>query len=106
MTRDELEKLDHELVTALVLVRRALARLNHSGAPSSTGIGAPGQGDTECDEKDENEFMDRTIEEAGRSDGASSSPQQTAARLLRRSRQRRRPNVLPMPLGNRAKATR
>lgn len=103
LSRSELEQLDHALVTMLVLVRRALARMNHSGAPSSTGIGAPGQGDTECDEKDENEFMDPT---STASDGASSSTALTAAKLLSRSRQRQKLARLPTTRASKARATR
>lgn len=106
MTRAELEALDHALVTALVRVRRQLAHLPHSGSSSPTGIGAPGQGDTECDDSEMNEYMDRTIEEKASSDGASLSPAQTAARLLSRSRQRQRHKPLPIVPARRLRGAR
>jgi hypothetical protein len=101
---------EHELRRLAVLVadeleRRALvANTNHSGGPSAAGIAAP-VGEDRC-EKDMNESMDPTIEATERSDGASSSPALTAARLLSRSRQRPKRNVLPLRPASRAKAER
>lgn len=62
---------------------------------SGPGIGAPVERTDRCDEKEGSESMDRTSTEGS---GESSSPEQIAARLLNRSRQRQRRNVLPMPL--------
>jgi hypothetical protein len=81
----------------------ALADEIESGGPSPVRIGAPGQGDTECDEKDESEFMDPTSTEAA---GASSSPEQIAAKLLSRSRQKQKLVALPMRPERKSKGAR
>jgi hypothetical protein len=87
-------------------IARELADELERRRSSRLGIGALVQGDDQCDEKERSESMDHTIEATERSDGASSSPAQTAAKLLSRSRQRPKRNVLPMRPAGRAKAGR
>lgn len=69
---------------------------------SVSGIGAPVKGDR-CDEVTEKESMDHT--HTG-NDGELSSPEQIAARLLSRSRQKQKRKLLPMQPERRAKAGR
>lgn len=99
-----LSRADLEAIRAIV--RDEVARATNSGRPSPIGIGARDQGDLECDEKERNESMDPTTEEAERSVGESSSPELMAARLLNRSRQRQKLRRLPTLLERKPKAAR
>jgi hypothetical protein len=83
-------------------IARALADERRSRARSGSGIGALVQGD-QCDEIERNESMDH-IDTA--TDGESSSPEQIAARLLSRSRQKPKRSALPLPLVPKLKAGR
>lgn len=90
------------------LARRLAARLanaSDSRRASAIGIGARVEGDL-CDEIERSEFMDRTTEEPDESDGASSSPQQMAAKLLSRSRQRQKLRPLPIAHARKPRAGR
>jgi hypothetical protein len=92
---------------ALENLRNEIANTNHSGERSPIGIGTRGQGDPKWHENDRSEFMDRTTEEADeRSDGASSSAELTASRMLSVSRQRSKLKKLPTLHGGKAKAGR
>ena len=96
MTRTEI------LILAREIAKQVATELR-SGRPSSAGIGALVQGDDQCDETELRKSMDPTSTATG---GASSSPDQIAARLLSRSRQEARPKPLPLPRARKLRAAR
>lgn len=87
-------------------VSQAIANANRSRQGSPIGIGTRDQGDLEWQEKERSEYMDPTTEAADRSDGESSSPHPMAAKLLNRSRQKQKQNVVPMTHARKPKAAR
>lgn len=96
-----LSRADLEAIRAVI--REEVAAATDSGRRSTSGIGALVQGADQWHEKDENESMDLTSTVNG---GESSSPEQTAAKLLSRSRASPRRNVLQLRHGRKAKAER